>query len=275
VPLDHGSPEYATGAEGTGHVGFQDRIPVRLWKLKCGHPFGAAGTVHEDLDTSECITNKLRETLEAGVVGDIACRGERPPSQGLDRRNRGAHLFRATPRGHHIRCRVGPGNFAPSLSQIRLTVSGHTARATRGRLAPSAEIIGFLLLPVDPCRSRLGDPPPSLHENYPVSSLSGRRRRAYALTTVRRSNCTYGFPVAAFTKTQPRRYGSVPRFSNVPVLETVLIDGKDIPSAGAGESSLVGVAPAIATAIFRCDRCASAFVATGSEWPEDRLTSAI
>ena len=65
-----------------------------------------------------------------------------------------------------------PGEFRPEpLTDPCLTVSGHTARATRGRPAPSAEIIGFLLLPVDPCRSRLGDPPPSLHENYLVSSL--------------------------------------------------------------------------------------------------------
>src|SRR5579864_3990651 len=42
----------------------------------------------------------------------------------------------------------------------------------------------------------------------------------------------------------------LPRFSDVPVIETVMIDRKDIPSAGAGESSLVGVAPAIANAIF-------------------------
>ena len=42
----------------------------------------------------------------------------------------------------------------------------------------------------------------------------------------------------------------LPRFSDVPVLETILIDRKDIPSAGAGESSLVGVAPALANAIF-------------------------
>src|SRR5208282_1493146 len=42
----------------------------------------------------------------------------------------------------------------------------------------------------------------------------------------------------------------VPRFSDVPVIETVMIDRKDIPSAGAGESSLMGVAPAIANAIF-------------------------
>src|SRR6266581_6111252 len=65
-----------------------------------------------------------------------------------------------------------PGEFRPEpLTDPCLTVSGHTARAIRGRPAPSAEIIGFLLLPVDPCRSRLGDPPPSLPENYPGSSL--------------------------------------------------------------------------------------------------------
>ncbi len=42
----------------------------------------------------------------------------------------------------------------------------------------------------------------------------------------------------------------VPRFSDVPVLETVLLDRKDIPSAGAGECPMVGLAPAIANAIF-------------------------
>jgi isoquinoline 1-oxidoreductase len=42
----------------------------------------------------------------------------------------------------------------------------------------------------------------------------------------------------------------VPRFSDLPVFETVLIDRKDIPSAGAGESPLMGIAPAIGNAIF-------------------------
>jgi len=42
----------------------------------------------------------------------------------------------------------------------------------------------------------------------------------------------------------------VPRFSDVPVMETILLDRKDIPSAGAGECPLIGVAPAIANAIF-------------------------
>ena len=45
----------------------------------------------------------------------------------------------------------------------------------------------------------------------------------------------------------------VPRFSDVPTLETVLLDRKDLPSAGAGECPLVGLAPAIANAIF--DAC--------------------
>ena len=43
----------------------------------------------------------------------------------------------------------------------------------------------------------------------------------------------------------------VPRFSDVPpILETVLVDRKDIPSVGAGECPLIGVAPAIGNAIF-------------------------
>jgi nicotinate dehydrogenase subunit B len=42
----------------------------------------------------------------------------------------------------------------------------------------------------------------------------------------------------------------VPRFSDLPAVETVLLDRKDIPSAGAGECPMVGLAPAIANAIF-------------------------
>jgi nicotinate dehydrogenase subunit B len=42
----------------------------------------------------------------------------------------------------------------------------------------------------------------------------------------------------------------VPRFSDVPEIETVLLDRKDIPSAGAGETPIMAVAPAIGNAIF-------------------------
>lgn len=42
----------------------------------------------------------------------------------------------------------------------------------------------------------------------------------------------------------------LPRFSDTPKIELVLIDRKDLPSAGAGESGIVGLAPAVANAIF-------------------------
>ena len=42
----------------------------------------------------------------------------------------------------------------------------------------------------------------------------------------------------------------VPRFSDVPLIETVLLNRKDIPSAGAGECPMIGLAPAIGNAIF-------------------------
>ena len=42
----------------------------------------------------------------------------------------------------------------------------------------------------------------------------------------------------------------VPRFSDAPQIEIVLIDRKDLPSAGAGEIGIVGLAPAVANAIF-------------------------
>ncbi len=43
----------------------------------------------------------------------------------------------------------------------------------------------------------------------------------------------------------------VPRFSDVPPIEVVLLDRKDLPSAGAGECPIVGLAPAIGNAIFQ------------------------
>jgi nicotinate dehydrogenase subunit B len=42
----------------------------------------------------------------------------------------------------------------------------------------------------------------------------------------------------------------VPRFRDVPQIESVLLDRKDIPSAGAGETPIMALAPAIGSAIF-------------------------
>jgi isoquinoline 1-oxidoreductase len=43
----------------------------------------------------------------------------------------------------------------------------------------------------------------------------------------------------------------VPRFRDTPRLETVLLDRKDLPSAGAGESPMIALAPAVGNAIFQ------------------------
>ncbi|HKU77617.1 MAG TPA: molybdopterin cofactor-binding domain-containing protein [Pyrinomonadaceae bacterium] len=46
----------------------------------------------------------------------------------------------------------------------------------------------------------------------------------------------------------------LPRFSDMPVIEIVLLDRKDLPSAGAGETPIVGLAPAVGNAIFDLTR---------------------
>ena len=42
----------------------------------------------------------------------------------------------------------------------------------------------------------------------------------------------------------------MPRFSDMPVIETVLVNRSDLPPAGAGETPIIGIAPAIGNAIF-------------------------
>jgi isoquinoline 1-oxidoreductase len=55
------------------------------------------------------------------------------------------------------------------------------------------------------------------------------------------------FAGGAITNGTMARY-RVPRFKDVPPIETVLLDRKDLPSAGAGETPIVCVAPAIGSA---------------------------
>jgi isoquinoline 1-oxidoreductase len=43
----------------------------------------------------------------------------------------------------------------------------------------------------------------------------------------------------------------VPRFNDLPVLETVLVDRKDLPAVGAGETPIVAIGPAVGNAIFQ------------------------
>ncbi len=42
----------------------------------------------------------------------------------------------------------------------------------------------------------------------------------------------------------------VPRFDDTPKIEVILLDRPDLPSAGGGETPIIGVAPAVANAVF-------------------------
>jgi isoquinoline 1-oxidoreductase len=42
----------------------------------------------------------------------------------------------------------------------------------------------------------------------------------------------------------------VPRLRDTPQIEVILVDRKDLPSAGAGETPIMGLAPAVGNAIF-------------------------
>ena len=42
----------------------------------------------------------------------------------------------------------------------------------------------------------------------------------------------------------------VPRMDDVPSIDTVLVNRHDLPSAGAGETPIIAIAPAIANAVF-------------------------
>lgn len=42
----------------------------------------------------------------------------------------------------------------------------------------------------------------------------------------------------------------LPRFRDAPALETVLLDRKDLPSEGAGETPIIAITPAVGNAIF-------------------------
>jgi isoquinoline 1-oxidoreductase len=42
----------------------------------------------------------------------------------------------------------------------------------------------------------------------------------------------------------------LPRFRDAPLLQTVIVNRPDLPSEGAGETPIIGIAPAVGNAIF-------------------------
>jgi isoquinoline 1-oxidoreductase len=58
------------------------------------------------------------------------------------------------------------------------------------------------------------------------------------------------FENGKITSASFRKY-QVPRFDDVPELDVHLVDRPDLPSAGAGETPIIAIAPAVANAVFQ------------------------
>jgi isoquinoline 1-oxidoreductase len=58
------------------------------------------------------------------------------------------------------------------------------------------------------------------------------------------------FDDGQITNASFRKY-QVPRFDDVPQVDVHLINRPDLPSAGAGETPIIAIAPAVANAVFR------------------------
>ena len=64
----------------------------------------------------------------------------------------------------------------------------------------------------------------------------------------------------------------VPRFGDIPQIEIVLVDRKDLPAAGGGEIPIVAIAPAIANAIFNAIGSPAPVDAAGAEGDDQGLS---
>jgi isoquinoline 1-oxidoreductase len=126
--------------------------------------------------------------------------------------------------GAGIACGVEKGGYVATCAEVEVPASG----AVRVRRLVAAFECGAIVNP-DHLRNQV--------EGALVQGLGGALFEAVAFEGGRITNASLG------------RY-RVPRFADTPEIEVVLLDRKDLPSAGAGETPIVGVAPAVAGALF-------------------------
>lgn len=132
---------------------------------------------------------------------------------------------RSTPeRGFGLACGVEKGGYVATCAEIAVSATGEV-KVTR---AVTAFECGAIVNP-DHLRNQV--------EGSVVMGIGGALFEAVR------------FDAGEVTNARFSLY-RVPRFSDAPALETVLLDRKDLPSAGAGETSIVGIAPAVANALF-------------------------
>jgi isoquinoline 1-oxidoreductase len=126
--------------------------------------------------------------------------------------------------GAGIACGVEKGGYLATCAEVHVSPDG----AVRVRKLVAAFECGAIVNP-DHLRNQV--------EGSLVMGLGGALFEAIAFEGGRITNASLA-------------HYRVPRFSDTPELEVVLLDRKDLPSAGAGETPIVGVAPAVAGAIF-------------------------
>jgi nicotinate dehydrogenase subunit B len=126
--------------------------------------------------------------------------------------------------GHGIACGTEKGGYVATCAEVRVNTGGQTRVV---RLVAAFEC-GAVVNP-DGLRNQV--------EGCLVMALGGALFEAVA------------FDEGQVLNARLSQY-RVPRFSDVPRIEVVLLDRKDLPSAGAGEAPMIAVAPAVAGALF-------------------------
>jgi isoquinoline 1-oxidoreductase len=126
--------------------------------------------------------------------------------------------------GRGLACGVEKGGYVATCAEVRIEAD----RTVRVQRAVAAFECGAIVNP-DHLRNQV--------EGSVVMGLGGALFEAVE------------FEEGQILNARLSRY-RVPRFSDAPRVEVVLVDRKDLPSAGAGETPIVGIAPAVAGAIF-------------------------
>jgi CO/xanthine dehydrogenase Mo-binding subunit len=153
----------------------------------------------------------------------------------------------AAGRGLGIACGTEKGSYVASAAELSKTTGGFTVE----RIVVAFEC-GAIVNP-DGLRNQV--------EGAVVQGLGGALFEAMQFENGRILNGTMA---------QYR----VPRFKDVPPIEVILIDRKDLPSAGAGETPIVCVAPAIGSAARAFGQVATALPVTSGFHPSAHKTRA-
>jgi nicotinate dehydrogenase subunit B len=130
--------------------------------------------------------------------------------------------------GTGIACGFEKGGYVATCAEVAVDRAGGAARAVRVVRAVTAFDCGAVVNP-DGLRSQIS--------GAMIQGIGGALFEAIE------------FENGAVKNAHLREY-RVPRFNDVPAIDVVLVDRKDQPSFGAGESPIMCLAPAVGAAIF-------------------------